>query len=212
MPDLDPNRYRELAILSHVEETPRLNNRIAAHKLGVSVKLAHETLKRMVAKGWLHVKKHHARRWDYFLTPTGVAEKARLTMEFLEFTMQFYRQARRRSAEVCRDLSSEGVSKVALLGANELAEIVSLGIREWGLKLTDVFDPDRSAGRFLGLAVRPLGELTSSPAERVIVCLYDKANPLGREYLPHGIVHQADMVWIFDERTGGAGRPNPVAD
>ena len=210
MAGLDPNRYRELAILSHVEETPRLNNRLAAHKLGVSVKLAHETLKRMVGKGWLHVKKHHSRRWDYFLTSMGVAEKARLSMEFLEFTMQFYRQARRRSAEVCRDLAADGVRTVALLGANELAEIVSLGIREWGLELTDVFDPDRSPDRFLGLEVRPACELGCSAAERTVVCLYDKADPLRREFLPEGLPRRADMVWVFGQAMAPVPAPEGV--
>ena len=210
MAGLDPNRYRELAILNHVEETPRLNTRMAAHKLGVSVKLAHETLKRMVGKGWLHVKKCHSRRWDYFLTPEGVAEKARLTMEFLEFTMQFYRQARRRSADVCRDLAAAGIRHVALLGVNELAEIVSLGVREWALELTDVFDPDRSSGRFLGLEVRPACELGLSSAERTIVCLYDRADPLRREFLPEGLPRRPGMVWVFGQAQPSVREPGCV--
>ena len=106
-----------------MEETPRVTNRAIASKLGVSVKLAHELLGKLVSKGLLHVKKHHARRWDYFLTPRGLAEKARLTYEFLDFSFQFYREARRRSADLIAKLKQAGVKSVAFLGTGELAEI-----------------------------------------------------------------------------------------
>ena len=78
MPAIEKTELFELEILKHVEETPRLNNRMAASKLGCSVRLAHALLSKMVKKGLLHVTKHHARRWDYFLTPSGITEKARI--------------------------------------------------------------------------------------------------------------------------------------
>ncbi|NOY82651.1 MAG: winged helix-turn-helix transcriptional regulator [Kiritimatiellaeota bacterium] len=197
MTSLDPERYRELAILNHVEQTPRLNNRLAAQKLGVSVKLAHQTLRRMVAKGWLHIKKHNARRWDYFLTPSGMSEKARLTLQFLDFTLEFYREARRRSATVCRELAENGVRRVGLLGANELAEIVFLGIREWGLELAGVFDNERSGERFLRLRIAPMADLATCPAERIIVCLYDRTEPMRRGFLPQGVSPDRRFLWVF---------------
>jgi hypothetical protein len=79
MASIEKTELFELEILKHVEETPRLNNRMAASKLGCSVRLAHALLSKMVDKGLLHVTKHHSRRWDYFLTPSGIAEKARIT-------------------------------------------------------------------------------------------------------------------------------------
>jgi len=97
---MDRHAYHTFQILEHVENTPLLTNRRAATKLGVSVKLAHALLTLLVQKGMLDIRKHHSRRWDYFLTPKGIAEKARLTYEFMDFTMQFYRDARRRSSEV----------------------------------------------------------------------------------------------------------------
>ena len=127
---MDKNTLLELEILKHVEQSPQLNNRMAARKLGVSVKLAHQVLRKMVSKGLLHVRKEHARRWDYFLTPQGISEKTRLTYEFLEFSLQFYREARRRSARLCRTISESGVKRVAFLGAGEMAEIVYLGVVE----------------------------------------------------------------------------------
>ena len=114
MATIEKNEILELEILKHVEESPRLNNRMAASKLGCSVKLAHALLGKMVNRGLLHVKKLHSRRWDYFLTPHGIAEKARLTYEFLDFSMHFYRDARKQSSSICRQLADAGDNPVPL--------------------------------------------------------------------------------------------------
>ncbi|MCS7047889.1 MAG: winged helix-turn-helix domain-containing protein [Verrucomicrobiae bacterium] len=194
---MDRSELLELEILKHVEQTPRLNNRMAARKLGVSVKLAHATLKKMIAKGLLHVKKEHARRWDYFLTPAGIAEKTRLTYEFLEFSFQFYHEARKRSAQLCRTLSEQGLKTVALMGAGELAEITYLGLVEWKLQLVAVYDGDRAGQPFMAVPISPLADVDRSPADAIIVCMYNKQHPMTPRYLPDGVSPSPKMHWVF---------------
>ena len=196
MATIDKNELLELTILKHVEETPKLNNRMAASKLGCSVKLAHALLSKMVDKGVLHVKKIHSRRWDYFLTPKGISEKARLTYQFLDFSMNFYREARKASSSVCRGLAESGTVKVAFLGTGDLAEIAYLGVKEWKLELVEVYD-DNSSSEFLGHNVLPSSELRNSQAEAIIVCMYNKQQPMSEHYLPEGIEQSSKMHWIF---------------
>jgi hypothetical protein len=194
---LDSHRYYELKILEHVAAGPELPRRVAARKLGVSVKLAHTLLRGLVERGLLHVKKENARQWRYFLTSRGVAEKARLTREFIEFSFEFYREARRRSAQVCRDLSEAGCRRVALLGLGELAEITYLGLEEWGLQLVEVFDHGRAGRTFFGCRVRPVSEVADSEAERIIVTAFDPRNPMGPRFLPERVRAERRMVWVF---------------
>jgi hypothetical protein len=196
MPDIDKHELYELDILKHVEGTSRLNNRMAAKKLGVSIKLAHEILRGMVQRGLLHVKVIHSRRWDYFLTPKGIAEKTRLTMEFLDFSMHFYREARRRSSQVCRDLAEAGNRRVAFLGAGDLAEIVYLGVQEWGLELAAVYD-DSGKKTFLKTPVRPVAGLAADDSDGVIVCLYDPKHPMRQQFLPEGVIASDRFRWVF---------------
>ena len=195
MPTIEKKELFELEILKHVESSPRLNNRMAASKLGCSVKLAHALLSKMVDKGLLHVTKHHARRWDYFLTPRGIAEKARITYEFIDFSMQFYHEARRESSRACRSLAESGKKNVGLLGDGELAEIAYLGVKEWGLELKEVYGEERK--EFLGHEVLPFNSAGSSSSEALIVCLYDKTKPMRPDYLPNGIVKNDKMIWVF---------------
>ena len=199
--NLESHALHQLRLLEHVDNSPRLSNRVAADKLGVSIKLAHAILKRMVAKGLLHINVVHARRWDYFLTPKGIAEKTRLTLEFFDFSMCFYREARRRSAQVCRDLAELGMREVILLGANDLAEIVYLGVQEWSLTVVGVYDDDAQE-TFMTLPVRPLSALSAGNprfSTPVIVCLYDACQPMQGRYLPSGIDATPQMHWIFGE-------------
>lgn len=198
MTSIDKNELLELEILKHVEETPKLNNRMAASKLGCSVKLAHALLGKMVDRGLLHVKKLHSRRWDYFLTPHGIAEKARLTYEFLDFSMHFYQDARKQSSSVCRKLAEAGKKTVAFIGAGDLAEIVYLGVKEWGLELIEVFDGD-APREFLGHPVHPRKELPNSKADAIIVCLYESNNPKSIHYLPEDVEETDNMYWVFEE-------------
>lgn len=200
----EKNEFYELEILRHVEKNPMLNNRMAAAKLGCSVKLAHELLRKMVDRGVLHVKKLHSRRWDYFLTAHGIAEKARLTYEFLDFSLHFYQEARKQSSRVCRDIAESGKKTVAILGCGDLAEIAYLGIKEWGLELTDVFCEEKKD--FLGLQVRPLSNLTKSSADAILICVYDKQNPMSTNYLPKNIAKLPNMFWIFTEGDNGQSR------
>jgi DNA-binding MarR family transcriptional regulator len=202
----DSNRYYELKLLEQVETEPELPRRVAAAKLGVSVKLAHKLLTGLAERGLVHVRKENSRTWLYFLTPKGITEKARLTREFIEFSFEFYREARRRSARVCRDLSESGVRRIAFLGLGELAEIAYLGVQEWGLTLVEVFDSERAGRQFFGCAVRPVDELPDAQAERIIVTSFDPKDPMSPRFLPERVAEDRRMVWVFGV-PAGAGPP-----
>jgi len=193
----DQSQFHELEILKTVDQDSHLNNRKAASKLGVSVKLAHTILNRMVKKGFLNIKKENARKWHYFLTPSGILEKSRLTMSFFEFSMQFYKQARKLSAQLCKELSQADREKVILLGNGELAEIVYLGIQEWDLQLLGVISDSNNKKNFMGAKIfGPENELPEHDA--IIVCLYDPEKPMRKMFVPDNMEITEKMEWIFN--------------
>ena len=187
----------ELELLKHIENDRKLTNRMVARKLGVSVRLAHDILRRMVKKGLLHVQVIHSRRWDYFLTPKGITEKARLTIEFFEFSMHFYREARKRSARVCRHLAESGIKDVGFLGTGELAEITYLGVQEWNLELRTAYDEPSQNGSFINSPVKPIAKISQSTLPAIIVCMYNKVQPMESHYLPPGVTNNGTFYWIF---------------
>jgi len=93
----------DLQLLRYLESEPHLNQRGLADRLGLSLGKANYCLRALVRKGLIKIR--NFRRSDnklayaYLLTPSGVQEKARLTVAFLKRKQQEYE---RLQAEIVR--------------------------------------------------------------------------------------------------------------
>ncbi len=104
----DEIRYR---ILKALEENPALSQRELAAKLGVSLGKANYCLKELVKKGLVKVGNFTAnpnkRVYAYLLTPSGVREKARVTLRFLERKMAEYESIKKEIARLKSEVAHE---------------------------------------------------------------------------------------------------------
>lgn len=151
-------RTRHLrTLLIEIDSGAAGSQRSLARRLGIALGLTNLLLKRVIAKGWVKAVRVQPNRVSYLLTPTGIAEKTRLTREYLQGSLQFYADARERVRrcfeEVSSDLDGRSVSKrVMFYGAGELAEIGYVSLQETDLVLVGVIDPFKP-GPFLGVPV-----------------------------------------------------------
>src|SRR5690349_8309728 len=83
-----------LGLLESVERDGGQSQRRIASELGIALGLVNAYLKRCVKKGLVKVSEAPARRYAYYLTPQGFAEKSRLTVEYLSHSFSFFRQAK----------------------------------------------------------------------------------------------------------------------
>lgn len=81
-------------LLKTLEKTPDLSQRALAERLGVSLGKVNFCLNALVEKGCLKVNNFRTSEnklaYAYLLTPKGVDQKARLTVEFLQIKIQEY--------------------------------------------------------------------------------------------------------------------------
>src|SRR3984885_16359772 len=112
-----------LGLLQSVERDGGQSQRRFAAELGIALGLVNAYLKRCVKKGLVKVSEAPARRYAYYLTPHGFAEKSRLTVEYLGVSFSFFRQARAECAEIFAVARSCGFHGVAVVGASDLSEI-----------------------------------------------------------------------------------------
>ena len=82
-----------LNLLNSVDDGAQSQRRIA-EDLGIALGLVNAYLKRCVKKGYVKVSQAPARRYAYYLTPKGFAEKSRLTVQYLSDSFSFFRQAK----------------------------------------------------------------------------------------------------------------------
>ena len=74
------------------------------------------------------------RRYAYYLTPQGFAEKSRLTATYLADSFSLFRMARSQCGDVFAAAAARGQKRLALLGHGDLAEIAHLVARDHGIK------------------------------------------------------------------------------
>jgi len=178
---MERQHERDLEILTAIDEGAPLTQRALAKRLGVAVGLANLYLKRLARKGSIKIvqfpRKPAARkRLRYLLTPTGMAEKTRLTYEHMAYSLNLYRRARQTLRESLGQLPERGVKRIALCGTGEAAEVAYLTLRELGLEPFGVFAVE-AGGQFLGFPVRALDDLPGADADAVIVATFERPEP-----------------------------------
>lgn len=142
-----------VALLAAVGDSDEHTQRSLAGRLDVALGLANALLKRCVSKGLIKIQNAPARRYAYYLTPKGFAEKSRLVAEYLESSLNFFRRARGQYEELFVQLRAQGVTRIAIAGSGELAEIAMLSASATGITVQVVIAPGRNIPDFHGHAV-----------------------------------------------------------
>jgi DNA-binding MarR family transcriptional regulator len=142
-----------LGLLSSVERDGGQSQRRLASELGIALGLVNAYLRRCVKKGLVKVTEAPARRYMYYLTPIGFAEKSRLTVEYLSVSFSFFRQAKAECGAVFGAAAERGFSRVALAGISDLAEIAMICALDTGVKVAAVVDGQSTLSHFFGVPV-----------------------------------------------------------
>src|SRR5665213_1734019 len=142
-----------LGILGAVERDGGQSQRRLAVELGIALGLVNAYLKRCTKKGLVKVKQAPARRFAYYLTPQGFAEKSRLTVEYLSYSFGFFRQAKTDCSDLFSSAKARGVGKLVLMGQSDLAEIAALCAIDHGVEIVAVVQGAAQQDRFVGLPV-----------------------------------------------------------
>ncbi|MDI6796371.1 MAG: winged helix-turn-helix transcriptional regulator [Desulfatibacillaceae bacterium] len=150
---MDIQDLRTLKILKEIENGRNPSQRDLAKSLDVSLGLVNSFVKRLAHKGYFKITTIPKNRVRYMMTPKGAAEKARLTYEYIQYSLRFYKDARARTMQVFGQLDEAGAKKVVFLGVGDLAEIAYLSLQETALELAAVADPQKAGTRFLGKTV-----------------------------------------------------------
>ncbi len=127
-----------LRVLDVIERDPAITQRSVANELGIALGLANSYLKRCIRKGLVKVSQVPRRRYAYYLTPQGFAEKSRLTASYLVNSFSFFRSARAQCTELLAAAEARGQYRLCLIGSSELSEIASLVAREHKVRIVGI--------------------------------------------------------------------------
>lgn len=164
---------RDLQALEAIAENDRITQRRLSIKLGIALGLTNLYLKRLVRKGYVKCVSIRSNRIRYLITLKGIAEKTRLTYEFMDYSLHLYGHVRQHLRQVLGPLADGDRKRVAIYGPGEAAELAYMSILELGFDLVAVFG-DNASGTFLGRPVRDVREHEAVAFDLVIVSILDK--------------------------------------
>ena len=113
----------------------------------------------LVRKGYVSVRDMPGRRLWYNLTPVGIAEKVKMTLEYMKWSLANYQDIRDRVRVVCRKLKRDNKLDIVICGISDAAEIFYLATIESGLTVVGVVDDSKAGKKWLNFTVNEVASL-----------------------------------------------------
>ncbi len=135
--DIKPDPIREMSLLEQIERDPDVTQASLATQLGVAVGTVNWHIKRLIAKGYVKVKRAERRKLRYIITPEGIAFRALLTIDYVEQSMLLYRRTRQRVRELLAEVKQAGFNSVCIQGEGDIADICRLTCLEQNIRVVD---------------------------------------------------------------------------
>lgn len=165
---MDLQGQRDLLLLNELDRDGGATQRTLATKLGVALGLTNLYLKRLARKGCIKISTIPRNRIRYLLTPQGLAEKSRLTYQYMQYSLSYYRDMRCRLKDMLLPFKGTNGQRVVIYGTNELAELAYLSLREMNIDCVGFIDGN-SCGSFLSCPVSSPEGIAGWQFDRVLI-------------------------------------------
>jgi DNA-binding MarR family transcriptional regulator len=179
---MDLQGQRDLLLLSELDRNGGATQRTLASKLGVALGLTNLYLKRLARKGYIKITTIPRNRIRYLLTPQGFAEKSRLTYQYMQYSLSYYRDMRGRLKDMLSSLEWSKGQRVVICGTGELAELAYLALREMNVECMAFVD-GTTRETFLSCPVSSPAQIAGWELDRVLIA-----------DLEHGAAYEEQLV------------------
>jgi len=183
---MDLQGQRELLLLNELDRDGGATQRTLAIKLGVALGLTNLYLKRLARKGYIKITTIPRNRIRYLLTPQGLAEKSRLTYQYLQHSLSYYRDMRIRLNEMLTPFDAVAGQRVAIYGTTELAELAYLSLREMHVDCVGFVDGNPRES-FLSCPVCGPDELGQWQYDRIVIADLENAGACEERLVQAGV-------------------------
>jgi DNA-binding MarR family transcriptional regulator len=153
---VDKEDLQTLRLMDEIDRNGIHSQRELSQRLNISLGLVNTFVKRLVNKGYFKVTTMPRNRVKYFLTPEGLARKAKLTAEYLRYSIHFYRDIKDLLLDKFAEMEKNQVQSILFFGAGEVADLAYLYLQMTPIRLAGIVDESRIGRKFFGLEVAGL--------------------------------------------------------
>ena len=134
--------------MGEIDRNSDHSQRELSSRLNISLGLVNTFLKRLVNKGYFKVTTMPRNRVKYFLTPEGLARKAKLTAEYLRYSVNFYRDIKALLLDKYAQMERDQVKSILFFGAGEVADLAYLYLQLTPIRLAGIIDESKKGRDF----------------------------------------------------------------
>ena len=184
---MDKEDLHILRLMGEVDRNDNYTQRELSHRLNLSLGLVNTFLKRLVNKGYFKVKTMPRNRVKYFLTPEGLARKSKLTVEYLQYSVNFYRDIKKLLINKYKEMEKNNVNSVLFYGAGEVAELAYLYLQLTNIRLAGIIDDEMKGRNFFGLKIAESERIRQMEWDMVLLTRLEDTDEDIKKLLERGI-------------------------
>ena len=184
---MDKEDLHILRLMGEIDRNGNYTQRELSHRLNLSLGLVNTFLKRLVTKGYFKVKTMPRNRVKYFLTPEGLARKSKLTVEYLQYSVNFYRDIKKLLISKYKEMQKNNVNSVLFYGAGEVAELAYLYLQVTNIRLAGIIDEKMSGENFFGHRITGPDHIDQMDWDMVLLTRLEDTDEDIKDLLERGI-------------------------
>jgi DNA-binding MarR family transcriptional regulator len=170
---MDKEDIHTLRLMVEIERNNSPSQRELSRNLNLSLGLVNAFLKRLVNKGYFKVKTMPRNRVKYFLTPKGIARKSKLTVEYLRYSVNFYKEIKNLLVSKFREMEVDRTNSILFFGAGEVAELAYLYLQLTDIQLVGIVDERQVGNDFFEFKVESFDRLNQRDWDVVLLTRLD---------------------------------------
>jgi len=166
-----PQEIRELNLLQELEKNHVISQRELSHKFGIALGVTNACLRRMARRGWIRIMNLDRRRIGYYLTPKGLAEKTKLTLHLVSWTVRHYSTLKDIIGERLLEMQNKGVQRLVFYGVSDEMEIAYTSLQGVNLKLVGIVQDQINMNKkeLFGFELKDISQIGSLRPDAVLI-------------------------------------------
>ncbi|MDP6178264.1 MAG: winged helix-turn-helix transcriptional regulator [Desulfatiglandales bacterium] len=184
---MDKKDLHLLRLMGEIDRDGDHSQRELSRRLNISLGLVNTFLKRLVNKGYFKVKTMPRNRAKYFLTPEGLTRKSKLTVEYLQYSLNFYKDIKTLLLNRYKDMDKKNVKSVLFYGAGEVAELAYLYLQQTDIRLIGIIDDQQTGKNFFDFRIDSIDGLKQMDWDMVLLTRLEDMDQDIKTLLKRGI-------------------------
>ena len=187
---MDKEDLHILRLMGEIDRDGDHSQRELSQRLDLSLGLVNTFLKRLVSKGYSKVTTLPKNRLKYLLTPEGIARKSKLTVEYLHYSMNFYRDIKLLLLKKYKEMETNNVQSILFWGAGEVAELAYLYLQQTNIQLAGIIDDEKQGKKFFNFKIERSHRVRQLEWDMIFVTGLDDIEEDIKKLLENGITQE----------------------